>query len=105
MHVALDGPADGPQAGDAGDYNRLHKKPPPNNSGTTVSMRSFMGGVLIGLTVDLPVLAGNDITTLWLQIGLLLWGALALGVIVLYFARPKEYVVRSRRSSSPRSDL
>jgi len=67
-------------------------------------MRSFLGGALIGLTVDLPLVAGTDITDPWLQIGLLLWGALALGVAALYLIRPKKGWGRSRRPSVPRSE-
>ena len=66
-----------------------------------MSVRSFLGGVLIGLTVDLPFVAGTDITDPWLQIGLLLWGVLALGVAALHLVRPKKNGGRSRRPSVP----
>jgi uncharacterized protein HemX len=65
-------------------------------------MHSFLGGALIGLTIDLPFVAGIDITDAGLQSGLLLWGALALGVAARHFvscqvgrARRRENVLRN----------
>jgi hypothetical protein len=73
-----------------------HKTPWPNGE-ATVSVRSFLGGVLIGLTFDLPFVAGTDITNSWLEGGLSLWGALALWLAALHFVRRKGGLGRGRQ--------
>jgi hypothetical protein len=79
-----------------GVYNRLRTQH-FSNFGLTVSVRSFVGGALIGLTVELPFVAGTDITDPSLRIGLLLWGALALTVVALHVVRPKGNWGRGQR--------
>jgi len=62
-----------------------------------------MGGVLIGFTIDLPFVAGGDLTEPALQNGLLLWGVIALVVIALPLVRRKEPVVRTRHPTPSRA--
>ena len=72
-----------------------------------MSARSFLGGVLIGVAIDLPPFlvddnAGFDLCTL-----LLCWGVLAVSSVALYVAQPTRFwidlpnkaMVTSRRVS------
>jgi hypothetical protein len=72
-----------------------------------MSTRSFLGGVLIGLAVDLPAFSVNDNAEFELRTLLLRWGVLAVSGVALYVARstllgirpPSKAMVRSQRVS------
>jgi hypothetical protein len=72
-----------------------------------MSTRSFLGGVLIGLAVDLPAFSVNDNAEFELRTLLLRWGVLGVSGVALYVARstllgirpPSKAMVRSQRVS------
>ena len=59
-----------------------------------MSTRSFFGGVLIGLAIDLPPLLVNDNAEFELQTLLLHWGVLAVSGVALYVASPTRLCIR-----------
>jgi len=59
-----------------------------------MSTRSFFGGVLIGLAIDLPPFLVNDNAEFELQTLLLRWGVLAVSGVALYVARPTRLCIR-----------
>jgi hypothetical protein len=59
-----------------------------------VSARSFFGGVLIGLAIDLPSFLVNDNDEFELRTLLLRWSVLAVSGIALYVARPPRLPIR-----------
>ena len=54
-----------------------------------MSARSFIGGVLIGLAIDLPPFLVNDNDEFELRMLLLRWSVLAVSGVALYVARPR----------------
>ena len=59
-----------------------------------MSARSFFGGVLIGLAIDLPPFLVNDNDEFELRTLLLRWGVLAVSGVALYVARPIRLYIR-----------
>jgi hypothetical protein len=59
-----------------------------------MSTRSFFGGVLIGLAIDLPPFSVNDNDEFELRTLLLRWGVLAVSGVALYVARPTRLCIR-----------
>ena len=59
-----------------------------------MSTRSFFGGVLIGLAIDLPPFLVNDNAEFELHTLLLRWGVLAVSGVALYVARPTRLCIR-----------
>ena len=59
-----------------------------------MSTRSFFGGVLIGLAIDLPPFLVNDNAEFELRTLLLRWGALDVSGVALYAARPPRLRIR-----------
>ena len=59
-----------------------------------MSARSFFGGVLIGLAIDLPPFLVNDNDEFELRTLLLRWGVLAVSGVALYVARPTRLCIR-----------
>jgi hypothetical protein len=59
-----------------------------------MSARSFFGGVLIGLAIDLPPFLVNDNDEFELRTLLLRWGVLAVSSVALYVARPTRLCIR-----------
>jgi hypothetical protein len=59
-----------------------------------MSTRSFFGGVLIGLAIDLPPFLVNDNDEFELCTLLLRWGVLAVSGVALYGARPTRLCSR-----------
>ena len=58
-----------------------------------MSARSFFGGVLIGLAIDLPPFLVNDNDEFELRTLLLRWGVLAVSGVALYVARPTRLCI------------
>ena|SRR6266853_222438 len=59
-----------------------------------MSTRSFFGGVLIGLAIDLPPFLVNDNDEFELRMLLLRWSVLAVSGVALYVARPPRLRIR-----------
>jgi hypothetical protein len=59
-----------------------------------MSMRSFFGGVLIGLAIDLPPFLVNENSEFELPTLLLRWGVLAVSGLALYVVRPTRLRIR-----------
>jgi len=60
-----------------------------------MSTHSFLGGVLIGLAIDLPTFSlVDDNAEFGLRALLLLWGVLAASGVALYVARPIRLCIR-----------
>ena len=59
-----------------------------------MSTRSFFGGVLIGVAVDLPPFLVNDNAEFELHTLLLRWGVLAVSGVALYVARRTRLCIR-----------
>ena len=59
-----------------------------------MSTRSFFGGVLIGLAIDLPPFLVNDNDEFELRMLLLRWSVLAVSGVALYTARPTRLRIR-----------
>ena len=59
-----------------------------------MSTRSFFGGVLIGLAIDLPPFLVNDNAEFELDTLLLCWGVLAVSGVALCVARPARLCIR-----------
>ena len=59
-----------------------------------MSTRSFFGGVLIGLAIDLPPFLVNDNAEFELRTLLLRWGVLAVSGVAPYAARPTRLWIR-----------
>jgi hypothetical protein len=59
-----------------------------------MSTRSFFGGVLIGIAIDLPPFLVNDNDEFELRTLLLRWGVLAVSGVALYVARPTRLCIR-----------
>jgi hypothetical protein len=64
-----------------------------------MSTRSFFGGVLIGLAVDLPPFLVNDDAEFELRTLVLRWGVLAVSGVALYVARPTSLRIRLRNKA------
>jgi hypothetical protein len=58
-----------------------------------MSTRSFFGGVLIGLAIDLPLFLVNDNEEFELRALFLRWGVLAVSGVALYIARPTRLCI------------
>ena len=56
--------------------------------------RSFVGGVLIGIAIDLPLFLGTDNDEFELRTLFLRWGVLAASGVALYIARPTRLGIR-----------
>ena len=59
-----------------------------------MSARSFFGGVLIGLAIDLPPFLVNENDEFELRTLLLRWGVLAVSGVALYVVRPTRLRIR-----------
>lgn len=59
-----------------------------------MSTRSFLGGVLIGLAIDLPPFLVDDDAGFELWTLLLYWGVLVVSGVTLYVARPTRFRIR-----------
>ena len=64
------------------------------NDGTRMSTRSFFGGVLIGLAIDLPPFLVNENDEFELRTLLLRWGIPGVSGVALYVARPTRLRTR-----------
>ena len=64
-----------------------------------MSTRSFLGGVLIGLAIDLPLFLVDDNGEFELHTLLLRWGVLAVSGVALYVARPSRLRIRMRNKA------
>ena len=62
-------------------------------------MRSFLGGVWIGLAIDLPLFLVDDNAEFELHTLLLCWGALAVSGVALYVARASRLRIRLRNKA------
>ena len=59
-----------------------------------MSARNFLGGVLIGLAIELPAFSVDDNAEVELSTLLLHWGVLAVSGVALYVARPTRLRIR-----------
>jgi hypothetical protein len=59
-----------------------------------MSTRSFFGGVLIGVAIDLPPFLVDDNAEFELRTLLLRWGAPGVSGVALYVARPPRLRIR-----------
>jgi len=59
-----------------------------------MSARSFFGGVLIGLAIDLPPFLVNENDEFELRTLFLRWGVLGVSGVALYVARPTRLRIR-----------
>ena len=68
-----------------------------------MSARSFFGGVLIGVAIDLPACLVDVNAEFELRTLLLRWGALGVSGVALYVARPQRLCIRlpNKAMSSP----
>jgi hypothetical protein len=59
-----------------------------------MSARNFLGGVLIGLAIDLPAFSVDDNAEFELRTLLVRWGVLAVTGVALYVSRPTRLRIR-----------